>query len=103
MVTEDSRRIHRSRGSLGIVGMDGMATGVEPSSAEPAVVHAGGPTARPAAGEWLTASEISTTLKVDRSTVYRWARARAIPSIKICGTRRFDAAAVGALTQQGAS
>ena len=86
----------RSRGVLGLVGMDGMAAGVEPSSAEPAAVH--GPRSS-ADGAWLTAAEIAETFRVDRSTVYRWARAHAISSVKICGTRRFDAAAVAALTR----
>jgi len=67
--------------------MDGMATGVEPTSEMPGV-HEG--------STWLTAAEIAATFKVDRSTVYRWARARVIPSMKIRGTRRFEAAAVDA-------
>jgi excisionase family DNA binding protein len=77
----------RSRGIVGIAGMDGRATGVEPTSEMPGV-HEG--------STWLTAAEIAATFKVDRSTVYRWARARALPSMKICGTRRFERSAVEA-------
>ncbi len=47
-----------------------------------------------AGGAWLTAAEIAETLKVDRSTVYHWASAGVIPSMKIAGTRRFERSAV---------
>jgi excisionase family DNA binding protein len=50
---------------------------------------------------WLTAAEIAATFRVDRSTVYRWASAGVVPSLKIRGTRRFDAAAVDAVLRGG--
>lgn len=42
----------------------------------------------------LTADELAAILRVDRSTVYRWAAARAIPHLAVNGAVRFDPEAI---------
>ena len=46
----------------------------------------------------LTAGEVAQTLKVEASTVYRWARDGVVPSVRVGGTVRIPADALDALS-----
>jgi len=80
------------------VSVNGTVPDVDPRPADASAIHeaAIGRKSR-LGGAWLTAAEIAATFRVDRSTVYKWASAGVVPSTKIGGTRRFDAAAIEAL------
>lgn len=51
--------------------------------------------------EFLTASEVAERLRVEPSTVYRWAREDVLASVTVGGVVRFPADAVDRLIEAG--
>lgn len=49
----------------------------------------------------VTPVELATTLKVEPSTVYRWAREGVVPSVRVGGVVRFRAVVVDELLRGG--